>query len=200
MLLWSSANNVTYTYNYGPLSITNGTGTIAANAWSITYFGNRGGNMGAGCTTFASFGIQPDVGKNSRHSFIHSFRGGNTVTLDVLDIAGAIAGTWENNAVYDGNTKTLTTGSCGKYAPCTENGRFGYLNSYTASLINQIFRYDVQNRVMQNFTPTDWIQSGTAASGDRIATYVAIDGDNKYTMVYLQAHLSTIGQEIVVLA
>ena len=197
ILLWSSATAVTYTYNYTNAVQNNGTNSINANAWSITYFENRGGVMGVGCTSFASFGIRPEAAKRSRHSFVYSFRG-NSVTLDVLDIAGGTTGLWENNAVYDGDTKTMTTGACGKYAPYDNEGRFAYINSYTASLVNQMFRFDVKNRVMQNFTPTDWIQAGTAAAGDRVATYVALDGTDKYTVVFLLAHLSTISQEIIV--
>ena len=166
--------------------------------WSATYFGNRGGNMGAGCTSFASFGIEPDVAKNARHSFIFSFRGGASTTLDMLDIAGGTTGAWSNAIDYDGKAPTLTTGSCGKYAPVDNEGRFGYLNIYTASATNQIYRFDVKNRVLQSFTPTDWIQAGTAAVGDRVAVYCAIDGNDKYTLVFLLAHLSTISQEVIV--
>jgi len=154
--------------------------------------------MGAGCTSFASFGIEPDPAKNSRHSFIFSFRGGNTSTLDMLDIAGGTTGAWSNDVVYDGKARLLTTGSCGKYAPCDNEGKFGYLNIYTASATNQIYRFDVKNRVLQAFTPTDWIQAGTAAVGDRIGTCVAIDENDKYTIVFLMSHLSTISQEIIV--
>lgn len=198
LLVWSSATAVTYTYNYTDSIMNNGTTSINAGAWSTTYYGNRGGNMGAGCTTFASFGIEPDSEKNARHSFIFSFRGGNTTTLDMLDIAGGTNGAWSNAIVYDGATKSITTGSCGKYAPCDNEGKFGYLNIYTTSATNQIYRFDVKNRVLQSFTPTDWIQSGTAAVGDRVAAYVAIDGNDKYTVVFLLSHLSTISQEIIV--
>ena len=198
LLVWSSATNVTYTYNYTNYTQNNGTNSINANAWSITYYGNRGGNMGAGCTSFASFGIEPDPAKNSRHSFIFSFRGGNTSTLDMLDIAGGTTGAWSNDVVYDGKAPLLTTGSCGKYAPCDNEGRFGYLNIYGASVLNQIYRFDVKNRVLQAFTPTDWIQAGTAAVGDRIGTCVAIDENDKYTIVFLMSHLSNISQEIIV--
>lgn len=198
ILLWSSATAVTYTYNYTNATQNNGTNSITAGSWHVTYYGNRGGNMGAGCTSFASFGIEPDAAKNSRHSFIYSFRGGNTTTLDMLDIAGGTTGIWSNAIVYDGTTPLLTTGTCGKYAPSDNEGRFGYLNIYSASAVNQIYRFDVKNRVLQSFTPTDWIQAGTAAAGDRIGTYVAIDGNDKYTMVFLLAHLSTISQEIIV--
>lgn len=199
LLLWSSGTAVTYTYNYGPATINNGTNSINANAWHVTYFGNRGGNMGAGCTSFASFGIEPDAAKNSRHSFVHSFRGAASATLDVLDIAGGTTGAWSNAIVYDGSGAALPgTGSCGKYAPFDQEGKFGYLNVYVASQISQIWRYDVKNRVLSPFTPTDWIQAGTAATGDRVATYVAIDGSDKYTVVLLIAHLSTISQELII--
>lgn len=196
ILLWSTASTNTYTYNYNAASITNGTGTIAADAWSTTYFGVRGGAMAAGCTTFQSHGIRPDIAKNARHSFIYSFRGGAS-TLDVLDIAGAIAGVWSNAAVYDGAV-SLATGSCGCYTPCDQEGKFGYLNSYTASAVNQMFRFDVQNRVLTPVTPTDWIQAGTAAVGDRVAVYAAVDGTDKYGVILLMAHLSTINQELVI--
>jgi len=198
ILLWSSATAVTYTYNYGAATVNNGTNSIAADAWSTTYFGNRGGNMGAGCTSFGSFGIQPDAAKNARHSFVYSFRGAVT-TLDMLDISGSITGTWSNAIVYDGSgMATPGTGSCGKYAPFDNEGKFGYMNIYVASALSQIYRFDVKNRVLSSFTPTDWIQSGTAAAGDRLVTYAAIDDDATYTVVNLMAHLSNIDQEIIV--
>ena len=199
ILLWSSATAVTYTYNYNPHTVANGTNTILTGAWHVTYFGNRGGNMGAGCTSFTSHGIEPDVARNARHSMIHSFRGGAVTTLDVLDIAGGTAGTWANAAVYDGaGSASFTTGSCGKYAPMDQEGRFGYLNAYVVSAVNQMFRYDVKNRVLSVITPTDWIQTGTAATGDRVATYAAIDGSDVYTVLMVMAHTATICQEMVV--
>ena len=199
ILVWSTANAVTYTYNYGNATVNNGTNSITANAWHVTYFANRGGNMGAGCTSFQSFGIQPDVDKNARHSFIWSFRGGNSTTLDKLDIAGAINGTWTAAVVYDGlGMANLNTGTCGNYAPFDNEGKFGYMNIYVASALNQIYRFDTKNGVLTPFTPTGTVQAGTAAVGDRIASICAIDGTDKYTLVYLVNHLSTIGQEIIV--
>lgn len=197
ILLRSTATAVVYTYNYSGASITNGTNTIANDAWHVTYFGNAPAVMAAGCTTFPAFGIQPDTAKNARHSHIFSFRGGGVATLDLLDIAGSITGTWTSTVVYDGG-QLLTTGSCGKYAPADNEGRFGYLNFYTASAVNQIYRFDVKNRVMSAFTPTDWIQAGTAVAGDRVAVFCALDGSDKYSVVLLLAHLSTIAQELVV--
>lgn len=199
LLLWTTANAVTYTYNYTNQTINNGTNSINANAWHITYFGNRGGNMGAGCTSLPSFGIEPDTNKYARHSYIFSFRGGNTQTLDMLDIAGGTTGAWSNNITYDGKAKNLTTGTCGKYAPVDNEGRFGYINIYTTAVYNQVFRFDVKSRVLATFTPTDWIQSGTAAAGDRIVSCCVIDGNDRYTMLLLVSHLSTISQEFLVL-
>jgi hypothetical protein len=197
LLLWTSGDAVTYTYNYSDYVQNNGTNTINANAWSATYFGNRGGVMGVGCEAWQSFGIEPDVAKNSRHSFIFTIRSG--VIMDMLDIAGGTTGLWSNNIVYDGNTLATTAGSGGEYAPFDNEGKFGYYTIYTASKINQMYRFDVKNRVMSPWTPTDWIQAGTAAAGKRLSCYCAIDGNDKYTVLLLIAHLSTISQELVVL-
>lgn len=200
IILRSTATTSVYTYNYTKATINNGTNTIAANAWSTAYFGVAPGAMGAGCTMFPSFGIVPDAAKNARHSYIYCFRGGGSYNLDLLDIAGGAAGLWTGAIVYDNMTisASITTGTCGKYAPHDNEGRFGYMNVYVASLVNQIWRFDVKNRVMSQFTPTDWIQSGTAAVGDRLATIVAIDGSDKYTVLLLVAHLSSIAQELIV--
>jgi hypothetical protein len=61
-----------------------------------------------------------------------------------------------------------------------------------------MFRYDCKNMVLSAVTPTDWIQTGTAAAGDRMACMTAIDGNDKHTVVLLISHLSTITQELVV--
>lgn len=197
IILWSSAAATTYVYNYSGLSINNGTTTIASDAWSTTYYAVRPAAMGAGCTSFPSFGIEYDMSHNARHSFIYSFRGGATSTLDLLDIAESATGTWTAGIVYD-SPLSINTGTCGKYAPATDDGRFGYLNIYTASAINQIFRFDVKNRTLLIETPTDWIQSGTAAAGDRLTSYAAIDGDDKYTVLLLLSMASTIDMELIV--
>jgi hypothetical protein len=55
----------------------------------------------------------------------------------------------------------------------------------------------VKNRVLSPYTPTDWIQAGTAAVGGRMAAYAAIDDADKYDVVLLQSHLSTISQELI---
>ena len=197
MLLRSTATTTVYTYNYGDATVNNGTNNIPTNSWSTTYFGVAPAANAVGGMWAPSWGIRPDAGRNARQSFCYFFRGGAT-TLDVLDIAGSITGTWTGNIVYDGAV-ALTTGTCGTYAPFESEGRMFYMNIYAASAVNQMFRFDVQNRVLSPFTPTDFLQSGTAALGGRMAAYAAIDGNDTYDVILLQSHLSSVCQEMVVL-
>jgi hypothetical protein len=53
--------------------------------------------------------------------------------------------------------------------------------------------------MLSPFTPTDFLQAGTAALGQRMAAYCAIDGTDIYDVILLQSHLSTVSQEMVVL-
>lgn len=197
IVLRTSANTTTYTYNYNDATITNGTTSITANTWSTTYFGVGPANLGAGALLMPSYGIRPDSQKYSRHSFIYFIRGGGTSTIDLLDIAGGTTGAWTTAIVYDGAV-TFTTGNSGSYSPIENEGRFFYINNYASSALNQIFRYDVQNRVLSPYTPTDWIQSGTATTGNRVTTFAAFNGAEKYDMVFLLSHTATITQELIV--
>lgn len=199
MLVRSTATTTVYTYNYGDAAVNNGTNSIAANAWSTTYFGAAPAAGGAGGLWMPSWGIQPDATRNARQSFCYFHRGGGAFTLDVLDIAGGTTGLWTGAIVFDGNTTALNVGSCGGYSPFENEGRMFYINAYVASVNNQFFRFDVQNRVLSPYTNTDFIQSGTAALGKRIAAYAALDGTDTYDVVMMQSHLSTIAQELVVL-
>lgn len=199
VLLRSTATTTVYTYNYTDSAINNGTNSIAANAWSTTYFGVAPAANAAAGMWMPSFGIQPDAGRNARHSFCYFFRGG-AATLDVLDIAGSITGTWTGNIIYDGSPGAFpATGSSGCYAPFENEGRMFYANLYVASAVSQMYRFDVQNRVLAPFTPTDFLQAGTATVGNRMASYAALDGSDTYDVVLLQSHLSTVAQEMVVL-
>ena len=197
MLVRSTATTTVYTYNYSDLTINNGTNSIAGNSWSITYFGVAPSANASGGMWMPSWGIRPDAAKNARQSFCYFFRGG-AVTLDVLDIAGSITGTWTSTITYDGAV-ALTVGTCGTYAPFENEGRMFYTNIYSVGAVNQMYRFDVQNRVLSPFTPTDFLQSGTAAVGKRMAAYAAIDNNDTYDVILLQSHLSTVAQEMVVL-
>jgi hypothetical protein len=196
LLLRSSATTTVYAYNYTDATINNGTNSIAANAWSTTYFGAAPAANAVGGMWMPSFGIQPDPARYARHSHCYFWRGG-AATLDLLDIAGAITGTWSGAITYDGGLSAVGAGTTGAYSPYGQEGRMFYMNIYVASQLNQIFRFDVKNRVLSPYTPTDWIQAGTAAAGGRMAAYAAIDDADKYDVVLLQAHLSTISQELI---
>jgi len=196
IVLRTTGNTTTYTYNYTDATINNGTNSIAADAWSTTYFGAGPAANAAGCLWAPSFGIQPDVARNARHSFNFFFRGG-AVTLDVLDIAGGTTGLWTGAITYDGNVNSFGAGTTGAYAPFGEEGRYTYVNVYVATQISQIYRFDAKNRVFSPYVPTDFIQSGTATVGGRTAAYCAIDGTDKYGVVLLQSQLATISQELI---
>jgi hypothetical protein len=199
MLMRSTATTTVYTYNYGDATVNNGTNSIASAAWSTTYFGAAPAANAAAGMWMPSWGIQPDANRNARQSFCYFFRGG-AATLDVLDIAASITGTWTGAVVYDGSPGAFpATGSCGGYSPFDNEGRMFYLNLYVASAVNQIYRFDVQNRVLAPFTPTDFLQAGAATLGKRIACYAALDGNDTYDVVLLNSHLSTVAQEMVVL-
>jgi hypothetical protein len=195
ILVRSSATTTVYTYNYSDATINNGTNNIASNAWSTTYFGAAPAANAASGVWTPSFGIQPDVSRNARHSFCYFFRGAAT-TLDLLDIAGSITGTWTGAITYDGAV-TLTTGTSASYAPYTEEGRMLYMNIYAASAVNQIYRFDVKNRVLSPYTPTDFLQAGTGVVGNRMATYCAVDESELYSVVLLVSHTSTLSQELI---
>lgn len=200
LLLRSSATTLVYVYNYTDATINNGTNSIAANSWSNTYFGGAPATNAAGGKWAPSWGFQPDVGRNARHSFTYFFRGGAS-TLDVLDIAGGTTGAWTSGVTYDG-AQVVTTGSAGAYSPYGNEGRFFYLNIYASGALNQIFRFDTKHRVMSPFTPTDSIQLGTAVAGNRMAAYCALDTDKdgistNYDVVLLQNNLSTLCQELI---
>lgn len=199
IVLRSSASSTVYTYNYGDATINNSTNSIASAAWSTTYFGAAPVANAAGGMWAPSWGIQPDPGRYARHSFCYFFRGGGA-TLDLLDIAASVTGTWTGALTYDGSPGAFpAAGSSGCYAPFENEGRMFYLNLYTASAVNQMYRFDVQNRVMSPYAPTDFLQTGTAAVGNRMAAYAALDGSDTYDVVLLQSHLSTVSQELVVL-
>lgn len=196
ILARTTANTTTYAYNYGDATVNNGTANITAATWSATYFGTAAPAANAvGGGWIPSSGIQPDAARNARHSVLYFFRG-NSANVDTLDIAAAIGGTWTGGVVIDGAV-TVATGTSYAYSPFGQEGRFCYINSYTASAINQIYRFDVLNRVLTPFTPTDFLQSGTAALGNRMAAYCANDGTDQYDVILLNAHLSVISQELI---
>jgi hypothetical protein len=195
LIILRTAATTQYTYNYTDATINNGTNNIAANAWSTTYFAAAANAAAAGVMWMPAFGIRPDSAKNARHSHLFCWRG-TSANLDLFDIAGAITGTWTSAIVIDGGI-TTTAAMSGCYSPFENEGRMFYLNPYTANAVSQIFRFDVQNRVLSPYTPTDEIQAGTATLGNRMAAYAAFDGTEIFDCILLQSHLATRTQELI---
>jgi len=166
VLMWGSGNSNTYTYN------------ITANTWDTTTFGAAGGNHGAGVMAFGSWGITPDAGSNAKPSMIHVFRGGATTTLDVLDIAGGSAGSWDNGVTYGSSTTTLTTGACGVYDPNTNNGRYAYI---AVNLTQRFMRYDVRNRTLEPYAYMPLAFSVGGVTGRHLELCTFVDGSTKMT-------------------
>jgi hypothetical protein len=195
LIILRTAATTQYTYNYGPLTVNNGTNNIAANAWSTTYFAAAANAGASGMMWMPAFGIRPDIDKNARHSHLFCWRG-TSANLDLFDISNTITGAWTNAIVIDGGVAT-TAQLSGCYAPFENEGRMFYLNNYEANAVNQIFRFDVQNRVLSPYTPTDEIQSGTALVGNRMAAYAAIDGTDTYDCILLLSHAAARTQELI---
>lgn len=168
ILAWTSNVATTYTYN------------ITANTWDTSTFGASGGAHAAGCMAFGGWGCV-DVGKNAKPGMIHVFRGGNTATLDVLDIAGGANGTWENAAVVGGGMPAVNTGTCGVYSPGANEGKYVYINSLAQQ---RMLRYDVRNRTVEPWAFLPVAQS-TAIVGNRMEGILFVDGSEKMTGICL---------------
>lgn len=180
ILLFTSAS--ASVFSYAPVAI----GGLTADTWNTTSFSARAAAMGVGCTSCQSFGIVPDTNKYARHSYVFSFRGGGTNTLDLLDIAGGSSGAWSSGIIYGNQSAnlTLSTGACGAYLPAVQEGRYLYISHNGTQ---RYYRFDVKNRVMEGFT---WLRYGhsTVAVGEKLATTLFIDGSTKLGFVIAQRH------------
>jgi hypothetical protein len=195
IILRSSATSTVYTYNYSGATVNNGTNSIANDAWSTTYFGAAGAVMAAGCVWAPSWGITPDTARYARNSYCYFFRG-TASTVDMFDIAGGTTGAW-TSAVTISGAVTLNTGSCSMYSPFCGQGKHTFINAYTASAVNQMYRFDSRTRTLSPLTATDWIQSGTAAVGGRIGAYPITIGADTYSVAFLMSHLVTNSFELI---
>jgi len=182
ILAWTTAGTTTYTYAQDAI------GAAAADTWSTTTYAARGSAMAAGCVSFQSYGLVPDVSKNARQSNIFSFRGGAATSLDILDIAGAATGSWTNGATY-GNITTgpATTGAGLVYNGATQLGQFAYLclNGSTT-----FYRFNCATRMLNQWTQLRYGQ-GTAVLGNKMAMTTYIDGATKVGFVYTLRNTGT---------
>jgi hypothetical protein len=175
ILLFTSAVATTYTYAAYAIA-----GGQAADTWSTTTYGARGNAVGAGVMSFQPFGMKLDIAKNARYSQIFSFRGANSTSLDVLDIAGGANGTWTNTAPYEG-FPAFNTGACCTYSPVSapieplsggldRQGTCAYIFNAGTTMLT----FDARTRTLQPFTRIT-IASSTAVVGQKIASTVITD-------------------------
>jgi len=195
LLIYRGAGSTTvHVYNYSDATINNGTNSIAANTWSTTYFAAAPAAFVLGSICAPSFGIRPDADKNARHSHLYFFRGGGT-TLDLLDIAGSITGTWTAAIAYTGAGPALAQGTVGAYAPWGNEGEYLYLQFYVASSPNTMYRFNVKKRVLSPFASPDAIAANAPAVGQRLVSFPLLDSDGS---VYAGLLLHYPGQTTVV--
>lgn len=155
ILLWINGQTNTFTYN------------ISSDTWDTTTFAARPAAAAAGVTSGHAFSIVPDTNKNTRQSFIFSFRAGGNAALDLLDIAGDSNGTWSGNITYANKRHQFSTGTCGIVEPVTLEGKYLYIN-YNAG--RRFFRFDMKNRVLETSTFLNFTSSDISNSAQRIAS------------------------------
>jgi hypothetical protein len=166
-LLFFTAATAVYNYN------------AAANTWDTTTWAAAPVAAGSGIVVAQSFGIDPGGQKAVRHSMIYRIRGGNTASIDVLNIAGAATGSWENDILYNKRGQTFTLGTSGAYDPVTMSGRFIHL---CVNATQRFARFDVKNRVLDVGTYL-WYPPGGAVAGCKMAVAYLIDGSTKLAEV-----------------
>lgn len=170
ILLRSSAVATVFNYN------------ITAGTWDTTTWAASGSAVAGGCTIHQAYGISRDTSNNARHSQIFCFRG-NSVSLDVLDIAGGATGVWANAAVYGNSGTSLGATASAIYDPSSNAGRFIYINTGTQRML----RFDVRNRILDPWAYLRFPQ-GAACVGQKMAISTFVDGTSKLGFIYHLTH------------
>lgn len=104
--------------------------------------------------------------------YIYSFRGGNTNTLDVYDIA---ANTWINGLPYGGQMETFGVGSS---AVDVDGSIFVQKDS-----TGRIYRFDVAGNYLEPFA-TNPVPQGTAVVGAKMFIQKLKEGSTELTYLY----------------
>lgn len=179
ILCWFAGQTATYTYNHQAI------GAATADTWANARYAARGVTIGLGNMAVHGFGIpmpyanDPDF--QYRHSRIFSFRGGATVTLDILDIAGASNGAWTNASPYGSIGTTITTGSCIAYDPVSNNGECAIIN---INGTQTFYRFNIFNKDMNEWAQIRYPQ-GAAVVGRRIGCLHFTNGSDKVGMLHI---------------
>ena len=185
IFVFTGAAKVTYCYQGGfqadgAWSTSAADSGVAASAYAISpvRWADRGNNIGVGVTAMPNWGTVPDLQEGVKQSLLYSCRGGASTAIDCLDIAGGSVGVWADTIVYGGLGLTWDVASCSAYDGATNQGRYHYLSRGT----QQGYRFDVLNRVLEPFGYLPYAQ-GTAVTGDKVATWLYIDGTTKLTFI-----------------
>lgn len=185
----SSAKFVVENDNDKIILRTSGAGTvynynITANTWDSTTWIAAANANGAGCVFEQSFGIDRDVTGNARHSYLYFIRGGGSVAIDVLDIAGAATGSWSAAVVYKNAAQTFTSGTSGAYEFGSAEGKYLHLN---INGTQRTARFDMKNRVLESGPYLRYPQ-GVATIGNKMAVGLFVDGATKLSLLYHQTN------------
>jgi hypothetical protein len=119
--------------------------------------------------------------KTQRHSQIYKWRGGGTVSLDILDIAAATTGTWASDNVYDNRGSVLFNTSSGCAYNAVDNVAFVVPTNLVSTQTNTYY-FEVDKMKLMPYAPCPQIAS-TVVDGDRTVVDFYIDGTDKKAIV-----------------
>lgn len=178
IILTTGGQTATYTYN--PIAI----GAATADTWSNTRYAARTTAIAAGGMTVHGFGVPmpftDDADMLYRHSQIFSFRGGSTVNMDILNVAGAAAGSWTSGASYGSIGTNFAIGSCIAYDSASNNGEIAYIQ---LNGTQNFLRFNMFNKDMNQWAQIRYPQ-GAAVEGCRLACVPWFDGSTPVGMLH----------------
>ena len=137
ILVHTSASASTYTYAQDAI------GSMTADTWNTTQFVALPATIGYGVMSFQSYGISLDTAKNNRYSNVFVFRGGSTVTLYRLDIAGGATGAVFTETYGSMSSVLFTTGASLAYDSVCNDGKYAYI---VFGAVPQTYRFNVYTR------------------------------------------------------
>ncbi len=192
IILWVANSTQTSTYS------------ISGNAWdaSVT-FAVRPLAPSTALVSAQAFSIEPDSAKNARHSFIYSFRGDGTGSIDLFNISGANTGTWTSAITYGngGTNFSFSTQAGSVQDPATMEGRYMYIAALVGftPVGQRFYRFDMKNRVLETYTflrvPVGGL--GSATSTKVLAQTIFIDGNTKLSFIFYNITNSTVTSQLM---
>ena len=194
--LFLLGNNAVAMYRY----------TIGVNTWStITPIAARGGSASNGATAswvngltdLAWSSLTPNtvihgtfpLAYKQNGRYIYAFRGGNTGTLDVYDIA---LNTWMAFGSTYGNagSEVFTTGSC-----AAMSGDYLYIQR---DATGRIHRFDFTRNTLEPWAANLYPQ-GSTVEGDKMSVVVYRDGTTAIRFLYTMNHSRAELQRVMVI-